>query len=144
MSRRICMFLLASLCIIWSVTTYSGAAQTEDANVGNKISELKKERLDVFRQLLAAAKSSFEHGEMPIEQVISAQDDLFKAELELASTKSERIELCKKRLDNLRKLESVTAQRFSSGTGKIQAKLSAKAARLQAEIDCLREQSAPE
>lgn len=142
MSRRIFMFLLVSLCIAWSVTTYSGAAQNADVNVTSEISKLMQERRDVFRQRLATVKSSYKQGETPLEQVISAQDDLFKAEFELAASKPERIKLCKKRVDNLRQLESVTAQQFSLGTGKMEAKFLATAARLQAEIDCLREQSA--
>ena len=48
--------------------------------------------------------------------------------------------LYQKRLDNMRALEDTVKKRYEAGQSTLESKLSATAARLQAEIDLLREQ----
>ena len=76
----------------------------------------------------------------PVDRVVAAENDLLDAELQLASSKQERVKLCQKRIENLRFLEKILTQRFAQGGSSMEDRLVATAARLQAEIDCLRQQ----
>jgi outer membrane protein TolC len=141
MFDRICVFVVAVLLIAWCADSFSSAAQNDGGDLKTKITELMTQRRDTLRERFTAVQARYNSGTMSVDAVITANDDLLDAELELASSKPERLELCKKRVENLRGLEKVLAQRHEQGSASIESKLLATAARLQAEIDCLREQS---
>jgi hypothetical protein len=144
MTRRICCTLAVLVLLVWLVTAESGA----QPNAGNpnavKLQELLQERHDALEKLYEVVKSRHDDGTLHYELVVPVLDDLLKAKLELAPSKQERLELCRKRVDNLRFLEEIAEARLKVRSGLVDAKLLATAARLQAEIDCLREESKPE
>ena len=57
-------------------------------------------------------------------------------------TKADRMRIYEKRVQNSRDLEAEMKERVSRGLGTMEGMLRAKAARLEAEIDLLREQAA--
>jgi hypothetical protein len=77
-------------------------------------------------------------GKVGVERVISANEDLLESELELCSTKPERIDVCKTRLDNFRALENAVSEKHAAAIESTDNKLLATAARIEAEIAWLR------
>ena len=73
--------------------------------------------------------------------MIDARNAVLDAELELASTRKERVELYRKRVESLRELEEIASERHKHAIISIEELLLATAARLQAEIDLFREQA---
>jgi hypothetical protein len=59
----------------------------------------------------------------------------------LTSESTDRVALCKQRIDNLRVNEEFAAVRYEQGSGSLDNKLLATIKRLQAEIDCAREEA---
>lgn len=138
---RILVVTAVLVSVIWSATTYLNAATGDQTEISSQISELMKERHKVLRKRLDAVQAMHAAGSVSTDRVIAANESLLNAELELAANQSERIEICKKRIENLRQLERILAERYTQGSVSIEVSLMATAARLQAEIDCLREQS---
>ena len=95
-----------------------------------KVKELRKERIAVLKKLV-------EHLNMNVqgyEGVPEAMRLLSEAELEAAETDKERIELCKKLVDVLKRCESRAEKNRDAGRGTVPEILKAKAKRLEAEI----------
>ncbi len=97
-----------------------------------------KERRDVLLQRVALLEKGYAAGETNLETVLAARDQLLQAELQLITTKEERITIYQKRLDNMCALEKVVKQLFDAKECPQDAMLAATAARLQAEIDLAR------
>jgi len=74
--------------------------------------------------------------------VIRAQGDLLDAELQLAKNREDRIRILAERLKAARELETVTKHRHQAAAVSLDSWLTAKAERLQAEVDLLREEAA--
>ena len=125
----------------WYMTTRSDAQQDTKTSNAAKLRQLLQQRHDALQQLFEAVKRRNDDGKLHYKHVVAALDDLLKAKLELAASKRERVDICKQRVDNLRSLEEIAEERMRRGSGSIDDKLLATAARLQAEIDCLREES---
>jgi len=108
------------------------------------LNEALIERRDVARKLVEAAKKEYDVGISKLEAVLLAQNVLLEAELALAKTKAERIEILKQRLKNLRQLEQEVATKYQIGShgGSRANFLSAYVARLTGVVELLREQEA--
>ena len=139
MRTRIFVVLLVAVSAALFALSSNGVSQEKQANPENKIAELMKQRRDILQKRVDALVSQYEAGEIQIMSVISARDDLYQAELELASAKADRVKICELRFKNMAELEKVTTIRYSQGVGSFEDKLLATAAKLQAEIDLLRE-----
>ena len=140
MTRYIVTSIAILVLAAWLVTNRTGAQQATDNASEAKIQELLKLRHDVLRERYEVVRKRHEDGTLSAEHVVPALDDLLKARLELAASRKERIDICKQRVDNLRSLEAIAEARVKTGTGPIEDQMLATAARLQAEIDCLREE----
>lgn len=110
------------------------------AESGDKLTKLLQERRDTLAKRVAALEMQLGHGELKIDSVIAARGDLLEAELQLAKTKNRRVEIFMKRIDNMRELENSVKLQFENGLATNESYLAATAARLQAEIDLIREQ----
>jgi outer membrane protein TolC len=122
----------------------SGAQQNDENPNASKIRELLEQRRDALQQRYEAIQKRHDDGSLSFVHVVPALDDLLKAKLELANSCKEQIEICRKRIDNFRSLEEYAEVRLKSGPGRTEERDAAKAARLQAEIDCLRLGSDPD
>lgn len=127
--------------ITWATVTFTTAQEARNSD-SPEIKVLLKERRDVLakRIELLRARYAVGTGNDTLSSLFTAMDQLLLAELQLANSREQRVTLTHKRLDNMRELERSVKQRFEAGTGSTDEVLSATAARLQAEIDLLREQ----
>ncbi len=117
MSRRMHFVLLLVLAAVCWANQPSGAAPGDEADLNQQIAVLKAERRETLRARLKVVKAMHESGNLPYERVFSAQDDLFGAELALATSRPDRVKLCMQRIENLRSLEKVMSERQQQGQG---------------------------
>jgi len=144
MTRLISITIVVLLLVAWLTVPESDAQQNTDIKVDPQLNDLLTARRDTLQAIVNAVEVRYRDGTGQFASVADARDKYILAELELAKTKQQRIELCKKRIDNLRELEKSETVRSEKGTAKVEVKMLATAARLQAEIDCVREQATPE
>ena len=119
----------------------SQPAQRADAE---KMNRLMLERRDVLRKIVEVLMSRHRGGignKGNFDDVYRAQSELLRAELELAKTKEDRLAVLNSQLANCQSLESLVIQMQKVGVrgGEAGNVLVATAARLQAEIQILRE-----
>jgi outer membrane protein TolC len=103
------------------------------------LEDLLRQRRQTLRTLVDVAEKHYRTGRVPFDVVVRASNDLWEAELALAKGKEERLRLRAKIVENLRKLEDLVQARFQLGKTTLDEVLSAKAARLKAEILLLAE-----
>ncbi len=128
--------ILAALCFAPAVPS-NYAAQTVDGVPSEKIKSLMNERRDVLAKRVSAVESHYKSGLSTLEPLIDARDELFAAELELAESREERIELLKSRLENLKEGEEriLELQKVGASGGSESEGLLATSRRLLAEIE---------
>jgi outer membrane protein TolC len=144
MTRRICISSAILLLLAWLVIPESGAQQNDKNPNAAKIQELLQQRHNALQQRYEAIRRRYDDGSLSFDHVVPALDDVLKAKLELAPTRQEQIEVCKQRIDNLRTLEEHVEAKVNAGQGRTDERHAATAARIQAEIDCLRLESDPD
>ncbi|QEG01441.1 hypothetical protein Mal15_55170 [Stieleria maiorica] len=140
MKRTVIAAVMIAVAGMWFVMNRTAAQQSSENQHAEKIAELMQQRHDVLQQHYEVIKRRYADGRFEYDQVISAMDALLKAKLDLAKSKQERLDICKQRVDNLRSLEQWGESRLKSGVGAVEETMLATAARIQAEIDCLREE----
>ncbi|WP_413432739.1 hypothetical protein [Crateriforma spongiae] len=104
------------------------------------IRKLLTERRDTFKSLVEIVNESYLVGRAEHRQLIQVQNDLLQAELDLATTRSERLKLYQQLVDNLQAYEKLLEARFANGTTQQTDVLSTKADRLKAEVALRRQQ----
>ncbi|MEN6497741.1 MAG: hypothetical protein ABFD16_25865 [Thermoguttaceae bacterium] len=146
--RRTSLLLLcvlgASLLASVAVGDDSPGARRAEAtapDAAKQLQSLLEERRDTLRKLLKHVESQHASGNATEVAVIRASNQLIEAELELVRTKPERIALFEKIVDNLRRAEQWTEARYEAGRCTWEDALAAKAARLQGEINLVRERT---
>ncbi|MBP88543.1 MAG: hypothetical protein CMJ64_17815 [Planctomycetaceae bacterium] len=156
MTSRLTGILLFALApLVGLAVTYGLRAQDDAASPEQRLRTLLEERRDTLSERLDALENMREVGLGDADVVVSARIDVLDAELELAATKAERIEVLKKRLRSFRELEDwarhsrrlLHAHRARTTRTAVDAAgdmLLAKAARMQDEIDLLREEMTKE
>jgi len=105
----------------------------------NKINSLLAERRDTFRLLVEEVNASFKVGQTSLKNVLHMRNELLGAELEMTKTNAERIRIRKEQVKNFREIENEVKRLFNVGRATNDEMLIAKAARLEAEINLLRE-----
>lgn len=141
MQTRSFIALIAILLISCVAGSFTNAQQTKNSDSNATIKELLTQRRDTLAERVKVLKRQHTAGTMTVDSFLSARDQLLDAELELATGTEQRLKLYRERLNNMRKLEDAVKQRFEVGAGTLESTLSTTAARLQAKIDLLREQS---
>ncbi len=143
------MFLAACLVAVATSGQPAPAPQPqEQATSERHIHDLLVQRRDTLRQLLESLQVNYEagagQGAATLGDLVRAREELFKAELELAQTKAERLQIHQSRLESLRQVEAIVQARYMVRTmgGSADKLYAAQAARLAAEIDLAREQAA--
>ena len=140
MRNRIALVLIALFSASLFVAAQNGNIQDKPEGE-KKIAELKKERFEILTQRVEALESQYKQGDIQIMKVIHAKEDVYQAQLAMDTVPKERVELLKLRLQNMKQLEEVSTQRFSVGVGSLDDKFVGIAARIQAEIDLLNEET---
>ena len=127
-------------------STQKDASKQEVASKQGEASEqlesLLKERRDTLRQLVETLEGQWRagltDGQLPI---LHARNELLDAELDLAKTREERIAAREKMVANLKVIEKAAEMQQRMGTTTPDTLLRAKAARLKAEAQLLREKT---
>lgn len=104
-----------------------------------KLTALRKERREVLRQAVRQAEEMYRSGRLPYATIPRLTVNLLNAELDLAPDRDARIAIRERVVDQLKISEEMVNQNVKSGQAANTDLLEAKAARLQAEIDLLRE-----
>lgn len=137
MRHRMCLGLVILAAIIFASAVPSNYAALNSENAqSEKVKSLLKERRDVLAKRVSAFESQHKSGICNLELVINARDDLLAAELELAESRENRIELLKSRVKNLRLGEQriLELQKIGAAGGSETDGLLAISRRLLAEI----------
>lgn len=108
------------------------------------IQRLLEERRDTLQQMVDSVKEQYRAGHAQMDAVLHASESLIEAELDLAKDQAERIALCERCVENVKELEAYTTTQFESGRLSHAETLAAKAARIKAEIELLRERASGE
>jgi hypothetical protein len=133
-----------------STTSAREAAQAEKpgdpppggkADKEDKVRTLLKERLAVLKEMAAQVHERFKAGASSSAEVMRANQEVYKAELELCETPKERVAVLEKNLDATKVLEDHVAQLVKAGAVPTAELLRAKANRLEAEIALEREKA---
>ena len=109
-----------------------------------QLPDLLKERRETLRQQLETTDKRYCEGNAALASVLRVVDQLLEAELELATTKAERISVCERTLAALREKEAAAKARVDAGIESGRHKLlEARAARLKVEAKLSQEQATP-
>ena len=138
MSTRILLSGFAILAVCIGMTALTNA-ENSAAAPDEEVRKLLTERRDTLRDRLHAVEASFKIGLTETTVVVAAENELLDAELELANQPADRIAIREAVVANMKRIEDRTRQQLDNGAALQQDVLLAKAARLQAEIELLRE-----
>ncbi len=121
-------------------------AQNQDAAGSDRLTSLKEDYIDTLQSRVDAVESRYKIGTSPLPHLVSARIDLLDAELEFATTRDERVEILKRKVENLREKESFVREGQKVGLlgSSPDEALLATAERLRAEIALVREQGREE
>ncbi len=104
-----------------------------------RVTALRKERREVLRQAVKESEEGYRNGVMPYTSVSRITISLLNAELDLAPDHAGRVAIRERTVEQFKVIEKTVAVSVQGGTAENTDLLEAKAARLQAEIDLLRE-----
>ena len=111
----------------------------QDATARNdRVKTLVDERIEVLRRLVALAAKQHSWGQVEMETLIRAEGALLDAELDAATTRTDRVRAYGQRLKSLQELEDAAGESYHAGAASERELLSVKAARLEVEIALLR------
>lgn len=136
---------LLKLSLIVGLVGMSGffgfAAQSPQAGDTKNIDTLMVERRNVLTKLVEVLRARHQMGLINADVVFRAQNELLSAELALAKTREDRLTALKSQLTNYQAMEqrALELQKVGQRGGDTELVLAATAARLQAEIELLRE-----
>jgi hypothetical protein len=122
--------LIVALLLTWGMQTYLRQWPTarEKALMQERL-EARKGEVDMQEQMMATGMTDSS------KSLRDAQLEALAAELELCTTRSERIEVLKRNLAVQQKYEKLATARYQAAAGTMGDVLAAKADRLKAEID---------
>jgi hypothetical protein len=111
------------------------------ADAVKQLESLLQERRDTLRKIVEYVQAQEKTGAFDLPDAIRVSNELIEAELELATSKAQRIALQQKFVANLKRIEQFLQRSAEVGRGTDATKkhLEAKAARLKAEIQLARE-----
>lgn len=136
MSHRFSLVALATvgLIVVASMPSQSNG-QTNTNESSARIRKLLKERRDVMAQRVEYFDAQFHNAKITRVPVLEARDDLIAAEIDLAETRNERLELLKSRVANLKEVEESRIALRTRAMADTSEVLQATSQRLLAEIE---------
>jgi outer membrane protein TolC len=144
MNRIALSVVLVGLGAVAGLFVSSGLAEPTTVVRGpdaEKLTALRKERRDVLRQAVKESEEAYRHGVIPYTSIPRITVNLLNAELDLASDRAARIAIRERAVDQFREIEKAVAERVEAAVADRTDLLEARAVRLQAEIDLLRERA---
>jgi len=143
MSRLKSSIILLALGLLVGSTVLSAPKDSngDRTSIAQKLEALKKERRDVLVKALREVEELYKQHENMYLDVAPVLMNWRDAELDLTPDRAARIKLRERILEKYKKVEDMVGERAARSQQVQVNVLEAKAARLQAEIDLLREQS---
>jgi outer membrane protein TolC len=138
-SRRFVVFAVALALVL--IVTRITPAQNERTSADVEIRNLMTQKRDVLKERLDGVQQLLELGGIREDRVLIARTDVLRAELELATSRAERIAVLDSQLKTRQEIEKLLSRRYKDGTDNLDAKLLATADRLEAKISLLREKA---
>jgi hypothetical protein len=121
----------------------AGANEADVPKEGNpaQLNKLRTERVETLREHVKATRAAHDTDTVPLENLLTANQELLDAELELAATRQERLAIYEKTVDHTKQLETKIKALFDVGArgGEAEKYFHSKAARLRVEIALERE-----
>src|SRR5262249_30630419 len=105
-----------------------------DSKAEAKVKQLQRDRRDVLKKALAAREKEFDAGRGTLDTVIELSEKLLQAELDVATRKEQRLDAHTFHFDLMKKVEERIKAAHEAGRGTEADSLTAKAARLDAEV----------
>jgi outer membrane protein TolC len=142
MNRIAIAIVFVGLVAVTGLYVSPGVAQPTTVVRGpdtEKLTALRKERRDVLRQAVKQAEEAYRNGVAEYTSIPRTTINLLNAELDLAPDHAGRVAVRERTVEQFKALEELVAERVKNLIGDRIELLEAKAARLQAEIDLLRE-----
>lgn len=143
MNRIAFAVVLVGLCAVAGLFVSSGLA--EPASVrgpdAEKLTALRKERRDLLQQALKLTEEGYRSGVVDFSSIPRISINLLNAELDLAPDHAARVIIREQIVERFKTIEKTAAQRVETAIADTTELLEAKAARLQAEIELLRERA---
>ncbi|OYP33880.1 hypothetical protein [Rhodopirellula sp. MGV] len=136
--QRFVVLVLGAVTLAATAVHSELTAETVAGEESAKVRELMEKRRDVLAKRVEYLTVQFQNAIVPFNKVLDARDDLFAAELELATSSDEQIEVLRSRVENLKELEELFEGLYAKGQADAPTKLLATAHRLAAEIDLAR------
>lgn len=134
-------FLTAALCLVGPVG-HCAAAEKNAAR--ERIKALLQERVDTAKQIYDHLLDKYNHGAGNIGSVHRAKVAWLNARLSLAETKGQRLKIYEELVKDAKDWEQTALRNVETGAGQTIEALTAKADRIEAEIDLERAKAEPE
>jgi hypothetical protein len=132
---------LIAVAVVIASAGFTEPAPAVDAAGAQKLAALQGERRDILREAVEGAEMLFRNARVEYSTVHRLSIELLNAELDLAPDRAARIAVRERILKQRQAMEEiVVAQKEAARTAEVTV-LEAKADRLQAEIDLLREKA---
>jgi hypothetical protein len=142
MNRIALSVVLVGIGAVAGLFVSSGLAESVTVVRGpyiEKLTTLRKERRDVLRQAVKETEEGYRQGVIPFTSIPQLTIKLLNSELDLASDRDARVAIRERAVDHFREIERIVAEQVKNAVAPNADLLEAKAVRLQAEIDLLRE-----
>jgi hypothetical protein len=136
--------LIVLLCALLPVSAIQAQDKPPAKDPAAQLRSLMEERRDTLDKAVQVLLAQYRVGTVDVERLASAMSRLGEAELDFAKNKDERIAVCRKQVEVCRDFEKICQGRRDAGTVTDADVLQAKAERLKAEIQLLREQGSPD
>jgi outer membrane protein TolC len=117
----------------------TGVVAEGSENRESELQQLLAERKKVLTRIVESTKLFYESGRVGIEEYRDANIALLRAEIEMCSTRNERLEILQKMIQLNKEVEAQITRRASEGRATGMEVNKAKAARLEAQIELARE-----
>jgi hypothetical protein len=128
---------------LWVSTALSEGAVAAEGD-SPKVQALQRERLGILREAQSQAKAAYEAGRATAAEYQEAARAAFEAEMAAADTPAQKLAAAVKLFEMEAHAESVAEARHKAGQGTSLELLSAKAARLEAQIEVEKARAAAE
>jgi outer membrane protein TolC len=121
-----------------------GGWELDRTGDAERLRSLLQLRRDTMQEWVRSVDQHYRSGRVSSDMVIQARSGLLGAELELATTAAERFAIHQRMIATLHDLEQAATERYRMGTVTQAEVLHARAARLNAEIQLIRERQGTE
>ena len=140
--KQVSTLLLAALAVCLAGSTVTMAQEQPEATStkADSVAKILLERRAVLEELVHVQLDAYRANKIGLEAVVRARRQLLTADLELETRPAERIKLTETFVKTMADWEELAMDTYRSGRGTLANVLQAKASRLEAQAQVMREQ----